>query len=342
MSTEITGVNTQNLQAFWSQVEQFAKSSGTSEKTKELLRDVAAMLSGTNVKVVNQAGNTDGTAEKKTTGATSTPALDNPADAKAQLANLEKLIAFLQMDNEERQAEMAKGRIETNKATFEKEHASRKEQIKKTIDKMEEAERTRKAQRLFGWLMAALAVVVAVVACVATGGLATGPVIGALIAVGCQVLTETGTMDKITEGLAKVLEKAGLNKQAAQIVAQVAICLAILAASLGSGFGGASAIAESAKDIANIIRVVTTALGIVSLATSGVGVWQNYDAGTAKADLTETEKFLAILKQRMEESEEELKKILEAIQNGISQVAQLIESATSTSADIAKNIGQMA
>ena len=344
MAGEITGAAgaAQTRQAIWNQVEQFAKSAGTSEKTKELLNDVALILSGSNIKVTNHGGNTDGTTERKTTGATSTPALDNPGDAKAIEANLEKLIAYLKMDNDERQAEMAKGRIETNKATFEKEHASRKEKIKETINKMEEAERTRKAQKVFGWLMAALAVVVAVVACVATGGLAVGPVVGALIAVGCQVLSETGAMDTITEKLAEGLEKLGLSKEAAKIVAQVVICVAILAASLGAGFGGAGAIASSFKDVATLIRVATTVLGLASLGTSMAGVVQNYQAGTTQADLTETEKFLAILKQRMEESEEELKKILEAIQNGIAQVAQLIESATDTSAEIANNIGQMA
>ena len=323
------------------QMETAAKGAGVSEKTKELLRDVAAILSSNNVKVTNQGGNTDGTTEKKTSGATSTPALDNPDDLKAVQENLEKLIAYLKLDNDERQSEMAKDRIETQKATFEREHANRQEKIKETINKMEEAERTRKAQRVFGWLMAALAVVVAVVACVATGGLAVGPVIGAIVAVGCQVLSETGVMDDITEKLAEALEPA-FGKEASKIIAQVAICLAILAVSLGTGFAGASAIAEGAKAVANVIRVATTVIGLAALGTSVAGVVQNYKAGTTQADLTETEKFLAILKQRMEESEEELNKILQAIQNSISQIADMLSSSTDTSDEIANKIGQMA
>jgi len=323
------------------QMETAAKGAGVSEKTKELLKDVAAILSGNNVRVTNQAGNTDGTTERKTSGATSTPALDNPGDIKAMQENLEKLIAYLKLDNDERQSAMAKDRIETQKATFEKEHVNRQEKIKETINKMEEAERTRKAQKVFGWLMAALAVVVAVVACVATGGFAAGPVIGALIAVGCQVLSETGVMDAITEKLAEALEPV-FGKEAAKIIAQVAITLAILAVSLCTGFGGASAIAGTAKDVATVIRVATTVIGLASLGTSAAGVVQNYKSGTAQADLTETEKFLTILKQRMEESEEELNKILQAIQNAISQIAEMLSSSTDTSDEIANQIGQMA
>ena len=42
------------------------------------------------------------------------------------------------------------------------------------------------------------------------------------------------------------------------------------------------------------------------------------------------------------ESEEELKRILEMLQNAIAQVADLLSSATDTSSQIAQNIGQMA
>lgn len=315
---------------------------GNTTKANEITKSAVELLVGTNIRLTRNDDIIAGLTGKKTDGATNVPSLDNPGDLKQVEANLEKLIAFLKMDNDERQAEMAKGRIETNKATFESEHASRKEKIQETINKMEEAERTRKAQKAFGWLMAALAVVVAVVACVATGGAAVGPIVGAVIAVGCQVLSETGVMEKMTDGLAKALESAGLSKEAAKIVAQVAISVAILAASLGAGFSGASAIAEASKTIANLVRVATTVVGLASLGTSVAGVVQNYEAGTSQADLSETEKFIAMLKQRLEESEEELKKIIDAIQNAIAQVAQLIESSTDTSSAIANQIGQMA
>ena len=82
---------------------------------------------------------------------------------------------------------MARDRIATNKDSFAKEHEHRTEKINKSIADMDKAEKSRKASRIFGWLMAAVAVIVAVVACVATGGLAIGPLVGALVAVGLQI-----------------------------------------------------------------------------------------------------------------------------------------------------------
>lgn len=339
--------------------EQMEKLGGNAEKTKEIFSKALEVLSGTNLRVSNTNTTTDGTTEKKTSGATSAPSLDNPDEAKAREANLEKLIAYLQLDNEERQAEMAKDRIEINKDSFAKEHKERGEKIQKSLDDIAKAEKSRKASKIFGWLMAALAVVVAVVACVATGGIAVGAVVGALVAIGLQTANELGAMDKLTEAVAELFEKCGMSKEAAQIAAAVFVTVAIIAASIASG-AGASALAsklgiagkalfstsEAVKSIAemtkNIMSVVSRFVQIGSVAAGATGAYLGYQAGMSQADVTETEKFLAALKQRMEESQEELEAILQALQNGISQIAALIASATDTSDEIASKIGQMA
>ena len=339
--------------------DQMEKLGGNAEKAKEILGKAIEVLSGANLRVSNTNLTTDGTAEKKTSGATSAPSLDNPDEAKAREANLEKLIAYLQLDNEERQAEMAKDRIEINKNSFEAEHQDRAKKIQKSLDDIAKAEKSRKASKIFGWLMAALAVVVAVVACVATGGIAVGAVVGALVAVGLQTANELGAMDKLTEGVASLFEKCGMSKEAAQIAAAVFVTVAIIAASIACG-AGASALAsklgiagkalfstsEAVKAVAemtkNIMTVASRIVQIGSVVAGGTGAYLGYKAGMSQADVTETEKFIAALKQRMEESEEELEAILQAIQNGISQIADLLSSATDTSDEIAKQTGQMA
>ena len=332
--------------------DQFSKVAGDSTKTKEVLGKALEILAGANVKIMRTDDTTaTGVGEKKTTGATNVPSLDNPADLKQIEQNLEKLLSYLQMDNEERQTELAKDRIEIQKDTIDSERKNRSEKIDKSLKDMDEAARSRKASKIFGWLMTALAVVAAVVACVATGGLAVGPVIGAGIAIACQVLNETGVMDKIVEKLASGLEKLGLSKQAAQILAQVLITVAIMAASLGSGLagGGASAVSNALKGAAETMEKVRAAIAIASMIvgtastiTGGVGAYQNYEAGMSEANVKETEKILAALKQQLEESEEELNQILEMLQNAVAQVAELLSSATNTSDEIAQNIGAMA
>lgn len=350
MAGEISGVTPKSVPNTINESAGLAKGLGLSDKAMQTVKEVVSLLGGRNVSV-NTAERANSAETGKPVGATGVPSLDNPADIKQLEANLEKLISYLQMDNEERQAQMAKDRIEIQKDTLDAERKNRSKEIDKSLKEMDKAAKSRKASKAFGWLMTALAVVAAVVACVATGGLAVGPVIGAAIAIGCQVLSETGVMDKITEKLAKGLESLGLSKQASQILAQVLITVAIMAASLGAGFagGGASAVAKAVegatKTIEQVRAAIAIATGIVGVGatlTGGVAAYQGYKAGMAEADVKETEKFIVALRQRLDESEEELEQILQQIQNAISQVAAMISSATDTSDAIAQNIGAMA
>ena len=67
-----------------------------------------------------------------------------------------------------------------------------------------------------------------------------------------------------------------------------------------------------------------------------------YDAEMAQADVTELERLMQELQRRLDESEEELNAILEAIQNALGQIAAILASATDTQAEIASQMGQMA
>ena len=351
MAGEISGV-TPKVPNTIDQMSDLTKGLGLSEKTAQTIKDVAAIISSRSVNVTSNVNSTNETG--RPTGATNIPALDNPADIKQLEENLEKLISYLQMDNEERQAQMAKDRINLQKDALETERQGRSEKIEKSLKDMDKAAESRKASKIFGWLMTALAVVAAVVACVATGGLAVGPVIGAGIAIACQVLSETGVMDKIVEKLAKGLESLGMSKQAAQILAQVLITVAIMAASLGAGFagGGGAAVSNVVKGASDSIQTIERIRAAVAIATlvvgvggtmaGGVSAYQGYKAGLSQAEVSETNKYITALQQRLSECEEELEQILQQLQNVLGQVAQLLTSATNTSNEIANNLGQMA
>ena len=208
MAGEINSIPAGKMPSTIDQTADFAKGLGLSDKATETIKNIAALLGGRNVSV-NTNPRADGAETGRPTGSTGVPALDNPADIKQLEQNLEKLLSYIQMDNEERQTAMAKDRIDMQKDALDAERNNRSEKIEKSLKDMDKAAESRKASKIFGWLMTALAVVAAVVACVATGGLAVGPVIGAAIAIGCQVLNETGVMDKIVEKLAKGLEGMG-------------------------------------------------------------------------------------------------------------------------------------
>ena len=361
--------------------QQTEKLSGDATKTKEVVSKALEVLAGSNL-TVSRGTDTSatGNVEKKTTGGTNVPVLDNPADPKQIEADLSKLIMYLQLDNEERQTEMAKERIDLNKSGLDTEHKDRMKHIDETVKKMKDAEKAAKISRIFGWIGAVLAVVAAAVLTIATGGLAAGfAIAGAAIAVTALTLSETGAMDKIVNALADHLqEKYGMSKNDAMLAASLIVNLSIMAAQLGCSVGGmvagfsaaASAAANAAatatkaagdaaktagevsKLSANIVQlaknmqsgvtIANTAVGAGALASNGVSTYMTHRSEDAKADTTELEKFMTMLQQRLEESQEELQIILQQIEAGVGKIAELITSATDTSDQIARNIGAMA
>ncbi len=361
--------------------QQTEKLSGDATKAKEVVSKALEVLAGSNL-TVSRGTDTSatGNVEKKTTGGTNVPVLDNPADPKQIEADLTKLIMYLQLDNEERQTEMAKDRIDLNKAGLDTEHKDRMKHIDETVKKMKDAEKAAKISRIFGWIGAVLAVVAAAVLTIATGGLAAGfAIAGAAIAVTALTLSETGAMDKIINALADHLQETyGMSKNDAMLAASLIVNLSIMAAQLGCSIGGmvagfsaaASAAAnatatatkaagdaaktggEVSKLSANIVQlaknmqsgvtIANTAVGAGALASNGVSTYMTHRSEDAKADTTELEKFMTMLQQRLEESQEELQIILQQIQAGIGKIAELISSATDTSDQIARNIGAMA
>ena len=375
MAIEMNTGKTQNMPISQTSYESLSKMSGENAAAmKEVTSKAMEVLAGANLKVTkSDTAGVDGAAEKKTNGATSTPVLDNPDDAKAKEVDLTKLISYIQLDNQERQTEMAKDRIEMNKSGLDAEHESRMEQIDDSIKKMKDAERASKISRIFGWIGAVLAVAAAAVLTVVTGGLAAGfAIAGAALAVTSLTLNETGAMDKITQALTDHLKETyGMSSNDAKLAASLIINLSIMAAQIGCSIGGmvagfaaaASAAAnatatgmkvaadagkttllasETARNIQNILTVVNTAVGAGSLASNGVSTFMSYRSQSAQADTTELEKFMTMLRQRLEESQEELQQILQQIQSGVGMIAEMISSATDTSTEIAQNIGAMA
>ena len=329
-----------------------SKGLGLSEKATQAVKEVAAILGNRSVNVTAPAASRNETGT--VAGPSGVPVLDNPDDEKAKEADLEKLIAYLQLENSKEQAEAAKARIDSIKGELELEHKDRKAKMDKSLKDMEEAAAARKRNSFFGWLMTGLAILGAVIACVATGGVAVGAVIGAGIALTAQILNETGVMEKIVGGLSDALQSLGMSKMAADIVAQVAITAVIIAASIGAGAAGAAGkvteltsalgkiLQSAAQAVAPALQISTGIIGLGSTISGGVGAYQSFKAGMSQADVTETEKFLAVIQQKMEEAEEELEKILQMIQDLVGQIAQLLSSQTDTTAEIAMQMGQMA
>lgn len=356
MSSEIPGVNTQAPQrpVYTDSAANLATVTGNSIKFNDSIKAVASLLAGRGITVTAALAN-DVQDPGKPSGATTIPALDNPDDVKALEANLEKLISYLQLDNDERQLEMAKERIEIQKDTLATEHKDRMGKINETLDKMDKAAAASKAARAFAWIGAILAVAAAVVVTVVSGGTAAAfAIAGAVVAVGALVMSESGLMDKMIDAIADGLKDMGMKSDTAKLVASLIVNLSIMAVSAGLSVGGLAAgvsglMNTGAQTISTVARmaqgattIANTAVSAASIATGVATTALNYDAELSKADVTELEKIIQMLQQRLDESEEELNAIIEAIQNSIGQIADILASETDTQSEIAKQIGQMA
>ena len=357
--SDVPGINERAAvrPVYVNQVADMAKAMGLTEDAQVLAKEIAGLLaSQPAVRVTNAAAPAAMATVGTPTGATGVPALDNPDSELQREVNLEKLISYLQLETDKRQSELAKDRIELQKGELEQRHNDQMEKINESLKEMDKATRANTATRVFGWLMAAAAVALAVVACVATGGLAVGAVVGAAMAIGMCVMNETGATEKLTEALADALKDAGMSKEAAQIIAALTISVAMIALSLGSGAAGnaiqtavrggaqvaVTAAMTTAQSIQGGMRIAGGVLGVGMTAASGTAAAMNYKSNSIQADVTELEKFMATMQQMLEESQEELERILSQIQDIYSDIAAIINSSIDTENEIASKMGQMA
>ncbi|MBQ4199791.1 MAG: type III secretion system translocon subunit SctE [Kiritimatiellae bacterium] len=330
------------------------------DKTQAIVRDVASLIQETITVTTSTPSQT-----RETTGAsakTGVPVLDDPEDLKAIQQDLERLVAFLQLDNDQRQSELARSRIDSLQSRIDKQHSDRLGKIDESIKAAKKAEEAAKASRILGWLGALFAVIAAVVVTVVTGGAAAAfAITGAALAVTQLVLSETGAADKIVDAMAKSMEKTfGLNKQDAKAWAAGIYSATFVVASLisaGAGIGlSASAAAKAAADAAKAAtdvmsttarvalfasQLANVALGIGGAVTGGITAKMNYDATNASADVNEVNRYIAIIQQMLEETEEELEQIMNQIQALFSQLVDIITSKTETGNLIVENMNQM-
>lgn len=343
------------------QLDAMTKGQGLTEKSIQLVKEIVGLM-GTDpsVRVTNTPASVRTAEPGSPTGTTGVPALDSPDDPKAKEADLEKLISYLQLSTDKQQAELARDRIQMQKNSMESRHTEQKQKLDKSIEEMDKAARSQLMTKIFGWMLAAIAVALAVVASVATGGLAAGPLVAALMAVGMAVMNETGVMEDLTQALAGALEDAGMSKEAAQIVAAVTMAVAMIALALATGsvagviqnalstgtqaasMIAATTVQATAQSVQAGMDIAMKSMMAASVAAGGYASYRSYESGLAQSEATDADKYLQIVSQQLHESQEELQFILEKIQGCYSEIVEILDSETNTQNEIAKKMGTMA
>lgn len=313
------------------------------------------LLDGMNV-LVSRANGVEG--RQGAHGVTSVPDLDEADLAKAMQADLEVLVAYLQMETDEQMAKTQGDRIDALKGQMKAAHETQMEKIAKSIEEAKKQEKMAKLQKALGWLSAIVAVVSAIVVTIATGGVAVGFAwAGAALAVGSAIMNQTGATQKICSALSEKLREdhPNLSKAQADTIAQAIYAAVEITLSLTCGFVGgklAGKAAETAAQagikaaakgarVAKILSLVTSSsLGTINLAVSGVSTAVNYKAGKVQADATENQKYLSKIQKFLEECEDDLQTILDQLMQAGADVLELLESKTDTANKITMEIGQ--
>ena len=323
------------------------------DKTAAVVREVTTLIQ--NAITVTTAGKSQLQGVSGASGTTGAPVLDDPEDLEAIQQDLERLVAFLQLDNDEHQSELARARIESQQAVMDKEHEVRLGKIDESIKAAKKAEKAAKASRILGWLGAILAVVTAIVVTVVSGGTAAAfAIAGAALAVTQLVLNETGASEKIIDKMAESMQKTfGMSKAKAQawasgIYSAIFIVLGLATAGAAIGISATNAIKATADTLSTAARfalfatqIGNIAMGLSGAVTGGIQTSYNYDSAEAGAEVKDVNRYMAILQQMLDESEEELQQILDQIQALFNQLVAIVQSKTDTGNIIVQNMSQM-
>lgn len=310
------------------------------------------------------------------------PELDELAALMGDLADLEKLIAELTLDNELEQLQASKTRIETKLKELEAKHAETLDKIKEAVEVSQKLADEAKKNKIFGWIMTALSVIATIVTCVSTFGAASPLAIAActLAVTSCalsltnQILAETDVLKDFFEEQAEeykknhpeVSKKEAMAKVQGDYQLAMTIVSAVIGlASLGCGIASlatntASAAAKAAElgtkaaETANqglkfgckvaqlCMNTIQTAGGIASCVMNWELLFLQKESSEEQAAIAELQALLEMIQAAIDEEQAAMEELLSKIQALMGVISDLLSAGTEASEQILDNMVQTA
>lgn len=125
------------------------------------------------------------------------------------------------------------------------------------------------------------------------------------------------------------------------------VALTVVTSVATAGTGTAKSIADISKTIPQAAKFAQHAASAAaagsSMATAGLGIGVSIDehaAASAQIDRKQFSALLAKLQAQMEEDQEQIKKVVQEMQDGLSMVSQMIAAAGESRTQIAANLGR--
>lgn len=294
------------------------------------------------------------------------PIIDTPNVKITVKIDLARMSAILNIEAEGEQAKTLQEIIESEKGNIVARTKERMENVEKTLKDMDKAAHASIFQKIFGWIAVAIAIAVAAVMSVASGGLALGPAVGALIGLTFQLMNTIKVDGKtltqnIIEKMADSIQKTfGCDRAAAELAANIIWMVTELAVSLLGGIGadklatkigGAnkfikpfSVAWKALEKVENAQRTIKWVGLLTGLTGVGSATWSGITARNCSKDEAESEfikAFLQQLKKVMEDTEDFAEVLLKIILGNTGRLEAQLEEALSCSEDIVRNIGMI-
>lgn len=319
----------------------------------QVVKDVAPLLrSETNVKVsANGAAGTIGQVNQSGATPTGVPVLDDPDNELAKEANLEKLLAYLQLATDEQQSTLAQERIGDVKDQLKKRQKARMEKLRQSIEKAKDNENASVWTKVLKWVTAIFLTAAAAASWILPGPGSIALTVAAGIALASAIMDETGATDAICKAIGdKLHDTFGCSKATGRMIAQIAIAVIEIGAALACGGSGMAGVIGKIGDalktgtkVAQIaVGVTFGALSLGSTAAGGVATYTGYQAGKAQADVTEAKEYIQFVKKQLDEEQELAQQLVEIIQGLTEQTMDILSSSTDAQGQIAQQIGAMA
>ena len=320
-------------------------------QVQQAVAEIAPLFGSGQSVNVQETRRVEGSAVKREL--TDIPELD---DADAALlsgisADLEALIALLQAEQDEKAVQATRTRIESLKGQMQAHHEQTMNKVNESIEEIKKQEKSALANKILGWLGAVVAVVVAVAMVCTVGGAAAGfAVAGAAIGLASMALSEAGVTDKIVKAISESIKndhpewsKAACDAWAQGIMAGIQIALSIACLAGGSFASAGSGVVQVSDAVMKGVRVGMTvtnsALGAAGLASSAAATAINYQAAEKQSEVTDMQQLLVQLQTMLDQESDDLKVLLEQLNNALASVIELLESKQETLNDISRQIG---
>ncbi len=286
----------------------------------------------------------------------------------------EATLALMEMQSKltDKRMKFSQETIEITRAENQKLHKERMQKIVDTIAKMKKAARSQLIGKIFGWIAVvamAIATVALAVSTVLTGGATAPALVGIGLMIGATAIMLTMQVSQETGGwMNQIFGDSDQGKLAASIFWAVLVTVMSVGGSLGVGAAGgaagaagstastaanasstaantaatASTLTTKALKVTNLVRQVAVLVNAASQASQGAsGIATasfTKDAEMLRADAKEIQAFILRNGQIMEETAEELKKLLEEMQEGVQGMMQIISASHDTKTQISKSI----